>query len=299
MSKAFFESLDKKNKTYNKNNELYKIPKADKKTINGDNIPHIKNNITKPNFIHQADILYLPTSQFGYKYALVVVDVSDSKCDAIALKTLDANSVLNGLKKIYEEHTILKLPYIIQFDSGTEFNNQSIKDYFENEKIRVKYTLTNRHRQNAMVEARNKVLGALIMKYQGFKEIETKKESKAWHTELHSFIEYMNLRITKPKPIDLTKDIAGIPDKDGNIVGYEVGNKVRRILDYPIKAHNNKKEYGKFRAGDIRWSKEIYKIMHVLIQPGSPVLYFINEEENSDKMNGKVAYTKGQLLKVD
>lgn len=294
MSTAFFKSLDKKSKNYNKNNELYKIPKPDKK----DNIPHISNNITKQNFLHQADILYLPTSQFGYKYALVVVDVSNSKSDAIALKQIDANSVLKALKKIYNNHKILELPYIIQFDSGKEFDNKLIKDYFEKEKIRVKYTLTNRHRQNALVEARNKILGTLILKYQGFKEIETGKEQKAWHKNLNKFIAYMNSRISKPKKIDLTQDIAGTPDKNGNIIGYDIGDKVRRVLDYPVKASNNKKEYGKFRAGDIRFSKEIFKIMNILKQPGSPVLYFINIE-GTDDINKRVAYTKNQLLKVD
>jgi hypothetical protein len=99
MSKAFFESLDKKKKTtYNPNNELYKIPKGDKK----DDIPHIKNNITKKNFLHQGDLLYLPKSQFGFQYALMVVDVADSKCDSTPLQNRDAASILRGLKKIYE-----------------------------------------------------------------------------------------------------------------------------------------------------------------------------------------------------
>jgi hypothetical protein len=108
----------------------------------------------------------------------------------------------------------------------------------------------------------------------------------------------MNSRITKPKNIDMSQDIAGNPNKKGDVIGLEIGQKVRRILDYSIKASNNKKESGNFRAGDIRWSKEIFKVMRVIKEPNQVPLYFINEE-GTNEINGRVAYTINQLLKVD
>jgi hypothetical protein len=138
------------------------------------------------------------------------------------------------------------------------------------------------------------------MKFQGFKELETGKQSTAWHTQLPNFIEYMNSRIIEPKKIDMMADVAGNVNKKGDIIGFQTSQKVRRILDFPIKPFNSKKEATlKFRAGDIRWSKQIFKIMRVIKEPNQVVLYFLNKEDEPDEIDGRVAYTKNQLLKVD
>ena len=114
---TFLKGINKKSKDYNDSNELFRIPKGDKK----DDIPQIKNNISDPNYLQQADILYLPTSQFAYKYALVVVDVATSKMDAIPLKNKTPQDIITALKKVYITHNILEFPYILQFDNGSEF----------------------------------------------------------------------------------------------------------------------------------------------------------------------------------
>jgi hypothetical protein len=49
---TFFKGINKKSKDYNDSNELFRVPKGDKK----DDIPHIKNNISDPNYLQQADI---------------------------------------------------------------------------------------------------------------------------------------------------------------------------------------------------------------------------------------------------
>jgi hypothetical protein len=108
----------------------------------------------------------LPTSQFGFKYAFVIVDVATtSKCDAIPIKTKAPNDIINSIKIIYNKHKILKEPYILQFDCGSEFKNKDIKNYLKDLKISVRFILPNRHRQNSVVESRNKYLGHLILKY--------------------------------------------------------------------------------------------------------------------------------------
>lgn len=133
----------------------------------------IKNNLSLPNYLYQADILYLPTQAFGYKYCLVVVDCATSKCDAVPLKNKDENAILKGFKKLFAQD-ILKPPIIIQMDSGSEFKNSSIKEYFKEQEIAIKYNLTNRHKQNSMVENRNKMIANLILTYQGLLEAHTK-----------------------------------------------------------------------------------------------------------------------------
>jgi hypothetical protein len=288
----FFKSLNKtKTTTYNKNNDLFTIPKSDK----FEDIPKIKNNITQENYLHQADLLFLPTSQFGFKYAFVIVDVATSKCDAVALKTKTPNDIINGIKTIYNKHKILKEPYILQFDSGTEFKNKDVKNYLKDLKISVRFILPNRHRQNSVVESRNKYLGHLILKYLALKELDTGKKSTAWHNNLDKYIEFMNSKLMQPKPINMFADIAGRKD---NIEILEINQKVRKILDYPINAYDNKKVDSKFRTGDMRFSKDIYKIKHIILNPNMPPLYMLNKIDNDEILDNTVAYTTNQLLKV-
>lgn len=280
-----------KNVKKSKYDELFTIPKSDVK----DEIPHIKKNIFESNILHQADILYLPTSQFGYKYCLVIVDVYNSKIDAVALKSKTGNDIVNGLKTIYITRDILELPLRIQFDNGKEFNNSDVKDFLKKMKTTPKYTLTNRHRQNSVVENANNRLGALILKFQAVNEIENKKKVKSWHTHLNKFIDYLNSKVIKTHDYDPYEDVAGNTDL---IEIYNVGDKVRKILDYPITAHDDKRITGKFRSGDIRFSKDVFTIKHIILNPGMPPLYVVNKK-NSDDIDSSVAYTKKQLLKVN
>ena len=66
------------------------------------------------------------------------------------------------MKKVYITHNILEFPYVLQFDNGSEFKGE-LKKYLNEQGVSVRYTKTNRHRQNSVVEARNKVLGTLIL----------------------------------------------------------------------------------------------------------------------------------------
>jgi hypothetical protein len=257
-------------------------------------MPHIRINIYEPFILHQCDILYLPTSQFGYKYCLVCVDVYNSKMDAIALKDKNSKSIVKGLETIYLNHNILELPITIQFDNGKEFNNKDVKNLMKKWETNIKYTLTNRHRQNATVEKANNKLGSLILKFQAENEIIKKKKSTAWHSHLHKFIEFLNKRnkFNKNK-YDPFEDVAGNKDF---IKLLNIGDSVHKILDYPIRANDDKRVGSNFRSGDIRFSKDKFKIMHIILNPKMPVLYMLNKLDKPDKIDGSVAYTRSQLL---
>ena len=95
--------------------------------------------------------------------------------DAIPLKNKTPQDIITALKKVYITHNILEFPFILQFDNGSEFKGD-LKKYLNEQGVSVRYSKTNRHRQNSVVEARNKVLGSLILKFQGMKELETKKK---------------------------------------------------------------------------------------------------------------------------
>ena len=71
-------------------------------------------------FFQVADLLYLPSDAYGYKYVLVVVDVFSKICDAEPIKYRDASAVLKAFEKLYSRK-ILKIPEILQCNGGSEF----------------------------------------------------------------------------------------------------------------------------------------------------------------------------------
>ena len=275
---------NKKNKTINndKNMEevqqLLKVPIRDNKK----DIPHIYNNITEEGYQQQADLLYLPTDAFGYKYCLVVVDVATSKCDAQQLKRKTDLAVKNAFIKLYERN-ILEKPTIIRFDQGSEFKGL-LKKYFEDEKVIVKYSLTNRHRQQALVEQKNKQIGNLITAYQTNEELKTNKIVKRWVKQLPFVIKYLNENLPKRNYDKLTNEIMTTKFSKDLIPLHST---VRYILDYPLNALGNKVD-SKFRSGDIRWSRETSEVKRIVLNPNIPPLYILNNKKG-------VAYTKRQL----
>ena len=285
-------NIDKflENTKQSKSNILFTIPKKDTK----DDMPHIKNNIFEPFILHQAHIFYLLTSQFGYKYCLVCVDVYNSKMDAVALKEKSSNAIVRGLKSIYLDNNILELPITIQFDSGKEFNNKEVKQLMKKLETNIKYTLTNRHRQNSIVEKANYKLGSLVLKFQAQNELLTKKKSTAWHKHLPKFVEFINSKIKKnTNKYDPLADVSGNKDM---IEILSIGDSVHKILDYPIRANDDKRVGSTFRGGDIRWSKDKFKIMKIILNPKMPVMYMLNKLDKPNKIDGSVAYTRNQLL---
>ena len=279
-----------KNEKESKSNILFTIPKQDTKR----DMPNIKNNIYKPFILHQADILFLPTSQFGFKYCLVCVDIYNSKMDAVAIKDKNSNTITKALETIYLKNKILGLPITIQFDSGTEFNNKDVKSLMKKLETNIKYTLTNRHRQNAVVEKANKRLGSLILKFQAENEMIRKKKSTAWHKYLPKLITFLNSKIRKnTNKYDPYADVTGNKDY---IELLSIGDSVHKILDYPIRANDDKRVGNSFRSGDIRFSKDKFKIIHIILNPKMPVMYMLNRLDKPDKIDSSVAYTRSQLL---
>ena len=48
----------------------------------------------------------------------------------------------------------------------------------------------------------------------------------------------------------------------------------------------------------MRFSKDIYKIKHIILNPNMPPLYMLNKKDNDEILDNTVAYTNNQLLKV-
>jgi hypothetical protein len=56
-----------------------------------------------------------------------------------------------------------------------------------------------------------------------------------------------------------------------------IGTHVRLLLDHPKDVYNQKRLGGKFRSSDIHWTEKIYKIKEVLLRPGFPPMYTVDD----------------------
>ncbi len=278
--REFVDSLKSNKKTELKS--LYKRPVPESTS----QMP--VSQVFEPNVYHQADILYLPEDK-GFKYLLVVVDVFDNSCDAEPVKDILSkdNDVLKAFSKIYSRK-YLDLPFIITLDKGSEFTQEPVKKFFEENKVNIKYSLTGRSRQLSKVERMNQRIGTILLKRQASQELLTGQVSKEWVDDIKPLIELLNER--KPKPYLAEKTPDPIVDKyTGKLL--KLGQKVRLLLDKPIDTVRGKRLYGDFRSGDIKWTLKVYKITEVLLKPGFPPMYLTDANDN-------VARTKNQLQKI-
>lgn len=203
--------------------------------------------------------------------------------------------IIKNFEDIYKSN-ILKPPNVIQLDK--QFNNSDIHNYFEKKKIYVKIIDTAFHIKQKMVEIRNYFIGRLISMRQNANELKTGEKSTTWVNHLPKIIELMNKQFyIKPKSDKPLDKIDEIPKRDmknknknSNTI-LNIGTKVRIQLNEPKNVYDDKKLHGDFRAGDIRWSKDIYIIKSLLIKPNLPVMYLTNKND--------LYYTKNYLQVVD
>jgi hypothetical protein len=249
--------------------QLHKTPIRETK----DEMPVFQN--FKANVTHQADLLYLPTAVFGYKFLLVVVDNHTRHFDAEPIKKRDSGQVAKAFAKIYSR---IDLPERIEVDDGSEFKSQ-VKTYFEENDVDIRVAQTNRHRQEGLVEARNGVVGKVIMMILNAKELKNKKTSKDWFKNkatFRSLIEELNEGVQHQPLVDDVQENIRVTDNNKELL--PIGTEVRVQLDYPIDLAKEKRMYGKFRAGDIRWSTNIKTIEWNVLQPNQPPMYKVNGE---------------------
>lgn len=288
MAKNFFEEelLGTKPKKENRLlDNMYAIPKKDK----GKNMPRFLP--MDKDIAHQVDILYLPEDQ-GYNYALVVVDVGTGITDAEPVDELNSKAVLKAIKNIYQRD-ILDEPKVIQVDNGKEFQDE-FRKYFEKQKIGFRKSKPYRHRQQGLVEARNKTIGKLLLKRQAAEEVQTGKVSTEWVDDLPELIKAINKK-AKLKPRKNPSETLQCEGDSCNIL--PIGTKVRVALEAPRNVATGRREHGKFRASDPRWEVEVRKIEQVLIAPRSPPMYLVSSLEKGKKYE-RTAYTKNQLQVV-
>ena len=249
--------------------QLTSIPHKEK----NNEMPHMQ--VFTPNHLEQADLLFMPTGAFGFKYILVIVDGHSKKCEAEAIKNKLSSTVMKALIKIYKRG-IVKQPKLLSVDAGSEFKDE-FEAYCKKNNIILKVAHTNRHRQQSLVEAKNKIIGSNLLNLLNHKELDTGKYSKDWTKHLKPLISLINDNLPKiitqeifPEPI-LSKNA-------NNNILLEFGSKVRVKLDVN-KDITGKRLIG-WRSGDIRWSKNIFEIENFVLKAGFPIMYALKGEKN-------------------
>lgn len=271
------------------------------------NYNKVKDNVLlKDNVNFMADLLFLPTTKKGFRYAFVIVDLASDEFDIEPLKNKTASDIVKAI------FTISDRPYIqirpdtgqsIRTDSGSEFKG-SLKLWMFKNSILMRTAQPNRHIQMANVERLNGTLGTLLNGYMNAKEQETGKIYKEW-TDKISLIRTELNKIRKKKLPDniftyiyptwnAEKEIVSKSKKKKEIIyeliepKYKKGDLVYVALETPENALGQKQS-NTFRNGDYRWTKEPHKITKVLYYHGPPYYrYLVNT------FNG-VSYQEAEL----
>jgi hypothetical protein len=245
--------------------------------------PHT--HVGKANVANQCDILYLPNDG-GYKYLLVVVDIGTKKCDVEPLKVRDAGTVKTALKAIYARK-IIKQPLRLEVDGGTEFRGEFQKHFSKILNIITK--VANRSRQQSVVESKNGQIGEVLNTAMLADEMANDATSKKWVYLLKPMVKLLNKEYAvEPKMTDIEAPV--ITNKFTEDI-LDIGTKVRVQLDKPVNYVDGKPEVGKFRKGDIRWSKDVKTITRFFLRPNQVPLYQVDDD-------ARVAYSRFQLQLV-
>jgi len=260
-------------------NQLFAIPKKEPTKLSA----HIYN--FEEDNTHQADILFLPHDTVGkkkYAYALIVVDVATGDTDGEPLLFQEgwngptSEDVSQAIVKIYKRK-ILKKPKLLVTDSGQEFQDEPFQEFLEKNVIGWKKAVGGRHRQVGMVERRNYTIGRAIMMRQHAESMITQQETRHWVKYFPDLMKAVNTRFSH-KPLDdkdLYKKYGDSWKEDQKIL--PIGTKVRVQLMEP-KDFKERGIKGHFRAGDIRYGQDIYKIVSYYFDPHAPVLYKLNQK---------------------
>ena len=123
-------------------------------------VPRPKFDVSSPNAVHQADLLFLQHDTLGrgrgrktYKYALNVVDVASRFKEAQPLTSKDSAEVAKAFQIICKRGP-LKWPQMLQVDPGSEFMGAVTKE-MEKNKTYIRRGRTEIHRDQAIVERFN------------------------------------------------------------------------------------------------------------------------------------------------
>ncbi|GET54505.1 DDE-type integrase/transposase/recombinase [Rhizophagus irregularis DAOM 181602=DAOM 197198] len=204
---------------------LYKKPLKEKST------ERPKVIVWKPNATHQADLAEMPVDPKGFHYFLVVVEVAGKRVDAEPLKDKTANRVLNGFVKIYRRNRIKPPTHRLETDSGSEFTNDQVRDFFLNSLgVMMRFGKPGRHKQQSYAERAIQAIQEPLLKRMVAQELKTGVTSVEWSEDFHNIVSKVN-ELWQRNPPDIP---TGSPKVSKKTDLLSEGARVRVKLDEPI-----------------------------------------------------------------
>ena len=249
-------------------------------------VPRPKFDVTAPNSVHQADLLFLPhdklpRGQKVYKYALTVVDIASRYKEAEPLTSKDSDEVAKAFQSIYRRSP-LTWPQMLQVDPGREFMG-SVTKVMEDHKTYIRRGRTEIHRDQAIVERFNRTLAERLFGHQYAVEmlLPEGQRSTAWVKRLPDVVKALNNEVTSligKKPVLAIKEKA-VASKPSSKYSRPVGadeKKLPTLINVRYLYQPGELEGGTKRATDPNWSLKVHQIERSVTKPHEPVVYYLS-----------------------
>ncbi|GES90791.1 chromobox protein homolog 5 [Rhizophagus clarus] len=121
----------------------------------------------------------MPIDPKGYHYFLIVVEISRRRVDAEPIKNKTANSILKAFIKIYGRSCIQPPTHRLETDSGSEFTNSQIRDFFLNSiGVMIRFGEPGCHKQQSYAERAIQAIQEPFLKRMTAQELKTEGPPK-------------------------------------------------------------------------------------------------------------------------
>ena len=249
-------------------------------------IPRPKFDVSVPNEVHQADLLFLPHDRVGrktYKYALTVVDIASRYKEAEPLATKESKEVADALTRIYKRSS-LKWPKLLQVDPGREFMG-TVNQILSKHGVSVRRGRVDIHRDQGIVERFNRTLSERLFGHQYAQEMRLPEgqRSTMWVARLPAVIASLNgevTRLTGKKPKDVIKAKLVTQKPSSVVSGRPVGLREQKLpsgAGFRYLYQPGELEGGRRRATDPVWSLQVYQLGRSVTKPSEPVVYYLQD----------------------
>ena len=265
-------------------------------------IPRPRFDVSTPNEIHQADLLFLPHDKVGrktFRYALTIVDVASRYKEAEPLMNKTAAEVANALSRIYGRGP-LKWPKLLQVDPGREFMG-AVNQLLANHGVSIRRGRVDIHRDQGIVERWNRTLAERLFGHQYAQEMRLPEgqRSTEWVKRLPAVVSALNAEVTRltGKRPSVAIKAKALTQKPSSVVpGRPVGLREQKLssgVGVRYLYQPGELEGGRRRATDPLWSLQVYRLGRSVTKPDEPVLYYLDADDGP-----KRGFVREELLVV-
>jgi len=249
-------------------------------------VPRPKFDVSAPNSVHQADLLFLPHEKLPrglkvFKYALTVVDIANRYKEAEPLTLKDSAEVAKAFQAIYRRSP-MTWPQMLQVDPGRAFMGSVTKE-MEGHKTYIRRGRTETHRDQAIVERFNRTLAERMFDHQYAVEmlLPEGQRSIAWVKRLPDVVKALNNEVAsltgkKPALAIKEKAVASKPSTTYSTPVCVNEKKLPPLINVRYFYQLGELEGGTKRATDPIWSLKVYQIERNVTKLDEPVVYYLS-----------------------